>query len=168
MKIKKHNFLESVAIFSDSMLYRYFLERNFAIGKGVCHFVMLNPSTADESKNDPTVARCCSYAQQWGFSKLWVTNIFPLRSTDPKGLYDHKFAKSVLKINESFIVNLSEDADLIIVAWGNHGMYLEQGPKILAKIVEISPGRVYNLGVTKTGCPKHPLYLRKDVIRNGY
>ena len=60
----------SAACFSDDRAYRYTLRRNFLIGEGTVGFVMLNPSTADETDDDPTVARCVSFALRWGYSAL--------------------------------------------------------------------------------------------------
>ena len=85
-KVIIKNSEHSSAIFSPDEKYRYFLRRQLSDKPGTVNFIMLNPSTADENVNDPTVARCCNYTKQWGFGSIIVTNIFALRSTDPKGL----------------------------------------------------------------------------------
>ena len=75
------------AQFSECGKYRYWLSREWTFGENSIAFIMLNPSTADSIKNDSTVTRCIRYAQQFGYQKLIVLNIFAYRSTDPKELY---------------------------------------------------------------------------------
>lgn len=163
MDVYSSNYYNSKAIYSDCHTYRYYLKRDFGKDIGTCNFIMLNPSTATEEKNDPTVARCCSYAKNWGYRTLIITNIFPLRSTDPKGLYTHSFDNEVLNTNNKFIVDVACQSDIVITAWGNHGTLTNIGQNILSILLEKCPEKVYNLGVTKLGQPKHPLYLRKDL-----
>src|SRR3954469_17706712 len=74
------------ARFSADGLYRYALWRVWDADRGLCNFLMLNPSTADETVNDPTVARCARRARSWGYGGLVVTNLFAFRATDPSGL----------------------------------------------------------------------------------
>lgn len=70
--------------------YRYRLDRLGALlGRGAVNFVMLNPSTADAEQDDPTIRRCLGYAFRWGFARLIVTNLYALRSTDPRALWEH-------------------------------------------------------------------------------
>ena len=74
----------SVAIYSDCERYRYSLTRVWDETGGKVHFVMLNPSTATEVQNDPTVERCERRARALGYGAFRVTNIFAWRDTDPK------------------------------------------------------------------------------------
>ena len=83
---KGDELLESSAVFSECRRYRYVLRRIWDREKSPAMFVGLNPSTADEVRNDPTVTRCIGYAQRWGAGGLIMTNIFAFRSTDPNGL----------------------------------------------------------------------------------
>src|ERR1051326_5628436 len=75
------------ALFSPCGLFRYRLWRHWTPGMPPLVFVMLNPSTADAEKNDPTVERCERRAKAGGFGGGEVVNLFALRSTDPKALY---------------------------------------------------------------------------------
>ena len=70
------------AVLSDCERYRYVLERQIGAGDRVVLFVMLNPSTADAFKDDPTVIQCCKFASRWGFDRVHVVNMFALRATD--------------------------------------------------------------------------------------
>jgi len=164
-------FTKSSAQFSPCKLYRYTLERwwsPFAVGKYV-NFVMLNPSTADATRLDPTVNRCVGFAQRWGYGGLIVTNIFALRSTDPKRL--KKVDDPIGPDNDEAIVTAASRAALVICAWGNwgrlptHGPYLSRSREVIERLSDIE---LFCLGQTKAGFPKHPLYVRADKEIEGF
>lgn len=142
------------AVFSPDRRYRYLLRRHVSIlGKGVCLFIMLNPSTADEELNDPSVRRCIRFAAGWGYAHLIVANIFALRSTDPKALYAVG-ADPVGPENDMYLGHAVSQADRVIAAWGNHGAYRDRGIDV-ARMIPIP----YCLGLTNSGQPRHPLYV---------
>lgn len=149
----------STAIFSPCRTYRYSLARVWDDSAPVCGFVLLNPSTADEVSNDPTIARCIGFARRWGFGSLLACNIFALRSTDPKGL--RQVDDPVGPGNDRAIRRLARSADLVVAAWGGHGRYLGRGERVRAML----PDDAVCLGVNADGSPKHPLYLRGDSAR---
>lgn len=150
----------SKATFSPCGLYRYDLHRKWTFGKGRCAFIMLNPSTADDTSNDPTVTRCINYAMGWGMNELVVLNLFALRSTDPAALY--KSADPVGPENDLFIRHRAKAADLVVCAWGNHGSLNKRSDTVvrLLRELEIFPKC---LKVTNLGHPSHPLYLKKSI-----
>lgn len=146
------------ATFSQDRRYRYSLTRTWAGGPTVV-FVMLNPSTADAFKLDPTVTRCRGYARDWGAGSLLVLNLFALRSTDPKGLYTAsdpvggELAEAVLDLIPTGVVT--------VAGWGVHGALHNRGSVVARRMT----GRgvdLFSLGVTKAGHPGHPLYLPGD------
>jgi hypothetical protein len=117
---------------------------------------MLNPSTADEAKLDPTCARARAYAEAWGYGALIVTNVFGWRSTDPKAL--RRARDPIGEGNDAAIVRAASESDLVVCAWGNHGIDRSQHiRKLLGGI------RLHVLKVTGAGQPGHPLYLRKSL-----
>ena len=77
-----------VALFSEDRRYRYLLTRQVGFGDKRVTFLMLNPSTADEERNDPTIRRCINFANAWGFGWLDVTNLSSLRATNPKEMLE--------------------------------------------------------------------------------
>ena len=78
---------QPVATWSEDRKYRYSLiRRSGFVGDSMVLFIMLNPSTADEDNNDPTIRRCVGFANRWGYDWLYICNLSPLRSTDPKGM----------------------------------------------------------------------------------
>ena len=144
------------AVFSPDRQYRYLLRRRALLGaETTCLFVLLNPSTADETVNDPTIRRCLGFARSWGFGHLVVANLFALRSTDPKPLYQHP--DPVGPDNDRHIAEASAEARLTIAGWGNHGELRHQG-----EYVRLLLDKPKHLGLTKQGHPRHPLYLRAD------
>ena len=150
------------AYFSIDRKYRYWLEADLPDKSGVCLFLMLNPSKADEVRSDPTVTRCKGYARRWGYGKLWVNNIFALRSTDPKAL--KLDSDPVGPSNDSQIVISVDIADITVLAWGGHGVYKNRGREVVDMLKNHKlEHKLYCLGMTKTNQPKHPLYLRKDL-----
>ncbi len=147
------------AVFSPDGLYRYTLTREvdaFA-SKTMVAFGLLNPSTADEYNNDPTVRRLLRFARRWGYGSIALFNLFAFRATDPRQL--RRVADPIGPENDSYIRTLASACDLIVVGWGNHGSYLGRGGEVL-RLLEGK--QVYCFGKTRSGQPKHPLYLPKS------
>lgn len=145
------------AVFSKCKEYRYVLRRKLEGDGPPALFIMLNPSTADEVNNDPTIRRCIGFATDMGCSELTVVNLYALRSTDPRGLAKHK--EPIGPLNDRYIrnqINKHKDG-VIIAAWGAHKFAQERGLEVIRKF-----GPFKCLGLTKDGFPKHPLYLRSD------
>jgi hypothetical protein len=152
------------AVFSPCRTWRYTLTRWTVQEQHEFRsvlFVCLNPSTADESKNDPTVRRCLGFAQRWGFDRMVVCNIFAFRSTDPAALYHHD--DPIGPENDAHLAHEAQQHELVIGAWGNHGEYLGRGDQVMQLLREYAPDGVVNqFGVNARGQPKHPLYLHGD------
>lgn len=146
------------ATISECGLYRYRLTREWdPFGKSV-NFIMLNPSTADANQDDPTIRRCIGFAQKWNYGKIVVTNLFALRATDPKELRNDSI-DPVGSENNSHIEREATSADLIVAAWGNHGGFKDRHSSVYTIL---SAFDIRCLGITKTGHPKHPLYVPGD------
>ena len=125
-------------------------------------FVMLNPSTATATEDDPTIRRCIGFARREGGAALVVCNLFALRSTDPRALYEHE-APEGDPANIQTIEHEASRAALVVAAWGVHGALRGRGARIAELLREHGPrGRVVCLGRTKEGHPKHLLYIRTD------
>ena len=146
----------STAVYSDCERYRYSLTRVWDDLDRKVLFVMLNPSTATEVQNDPTVERCERRARTLGFGGFRVTNIFAWRDTDPRNM---KAASDPIGAeNDATLMEGAEWATLIIAAWGTHGAHQNRGADVAALLG--STGQpLYHLGLSKHGHPKHPLYL---------
>ena len=155
------------ASFSPDRRYRYWLESKLGGGDGVCMFLMLNPSTADETKSDPTVTRCKGFARTWGYGALWVCNIFALRSTKPAALIESHDPTGPQ--NDGHILKYARDADRIVCAWGNHGLHHDRGERVLRMLEDDGlSGRMCHLGLTGRDQPRHPLYLRASTLPVGF
>ncbi len=144
----------SSAVFSPCRSYRYELWRRWSEGP-YCMFVGLNPSTADETLDDPTIRRCIRYAKDWGYSALCMTNIFAWRDTDPAKMKQQ--ADPVGPENDATLGRNAAKAGIVIAAWGTHGSHLNRQKRVM----EILP-TLHALKVTKDGFPGHPLYLKLD------
>ena len=145
---------ESGATFSPCRRWRYRLWRRWDTDGPVANFLMLNPSTADEVKLDPTCSRARNYAEAWGYGALIVTNVFGFRSTDP--LLMKKEKDPVGPGNDAAIIRAAKEADLVVCAWGNHGAHQERSRRIR----ELLQGhKLHTLRVNANGEPAHPLYL---------
>lgn len=139
--------------------YRYELIRRWGDDPMV-EFIMLNPSTADGTEDDPTIRRCIGFAKAWGYGALLVRNLYAFRATDPAQLAGVE--DPVGPLNRSYLAN--NIAHLTIMAFGAHpaavgwwnGYPYSWQPKAIKRPA------LWCLGVTSSGAPKHPLYLRKD------
>lgn len=145
------------ALFSLDRVYRYALWRRWSDGPVVA-FLGLNPSTADEVNDDPTVRRCVGYAHDWGFGAMVMLNIFAFRSTNPKGLLS--ISDPVGKENDSTIIKFAGWCSKIVAAWGAWGSYAGRGAQVRALVREQGK-ELWMFGLTMNGQPKHPLYLAK-------
>lgn len=148
--------LTSGATFSECRRYRYALWRIWMLGRPVVNFVMLNPSTATEVDNDPTVERCERRARQWGYGGLIVTNIFAWRSTASAAL--REVPDPVGPENDGHILLMAHRASMIVCAWGGNGRYLDRGAKVRRLLGGIKPLHYLRMS-ERTGEPFHPLYL---------
>lgn len=144
------------ATFSPCRSWRYTLSRVWNDGGTRCVFVMLNPSTADETKNDPTVAKCIRYARGWGHGSLLVLNIFAWRSTDPRVL--PTLADPIGPENDEAIRAGIAGAARVICAWGKWGRIHGRGPQVLA-LIRAAGVTPYALSLNNDGSCAHPLYL---------
>lgn len=146
----------STAIYSDCERYRYALTRTWDPQGGKVLFVMLNPSTATEVQNDPTVERCERRARALGFGAFCVTNIFAWRDTDPRKM--RAASDPVGPQNDETILDFAKWSDMIVCAWGTHGAHLNRGAQV-ARLLHTTDQPLYHLGLSKAGHPKHPLYI---------
>ena len=121
---------------------------------------MLNPSTADEFKLDPTCARARSYAELWGYGGLIVTNVFGWRATDPNEMRAAK--DPVGPGNDAAIVRAAKEAGIVVCAWGNHGQFLDRSSAVRS-LLNKNKIQLHTLRVNANGEPAHPLYLPKNL-----
>jgi hypothetical protein len=128
-----------------------------------CLFIMLNPSTADGERDDPTIRRCVGFAKAWNFERLEVVNLFAYRATQPAELFALNSATDdpVGRENSEVIEDAAQRAGMIICAWGAHGGYLGQDETVLGWLENAKP---YALGLTAQGHPRHPLYLPSKAV----
>ncbi len=149
----------SVAVYSDCEAYRYALTRVWDSAGPKAVFVMLNPSTATEYQNDPTVERCERRARALGYGAFRVTNIFAFRATDPKVM--RAMRDPIGPGNDDAIAQGASWADQIICAWGSNGAHLERGVCV-ESLLRATAKPLWHLGLTQARQPKHPLYIGYD------
>lgn len=138
------------AVFSEDRKYRYYLWRQWDETKPTIVFIGLNPSTANESKNDPTIRRVINFARDWGYGKIYMMNLFALVSPYPKYLID---CVDPVGENDSYLFDKCEGND-VLFAWGSF-----KAAKDRAKYVSSLLPKAICLGLNSDGSPKHPLYI---------
>jgi hypothetical protein len=144
---------------SDDGLYRYRLWRRWDDGARPMVFLMLNPSTADAKTDDPTIRRCIGFAKREGCGAIQVVNLYALRATNPAHLLDHPDPEGPDNCM-AWAEVLHEGDPLVVAAWGG-GVTMDGLPE--SKALR-SAGRSWVcFGITKTGAPRHPLYLGNSV-----
>ena len=119
-------------------------------------FIMLNPSTANATTDDPTIRRCVSFAKREGCNKLVVVNLFSIISPDPVTL---KGEHTIGNKNDALIVESALTSDVVVCAWGSFGKYIHDRDIEVMKILEMQKIKTMCLGITKDGYPRHPLYV---------
>jgi len=152
--------MTSSATLSDCRTWRYQLRREWdPLGKTVL-FIGLNPSTADETRDDPTIRRCIAFAKQWGYGALCMVNLFAFRATNPLEL--RVAVDPIGPENELYISAAYVQSHIAIAAWGNHGSLKGRAAWATEKM------ELYCLGRNKNGSPKHPLYVPGTALPIGY
>lgn len=149
--------LQSSAYLSKDRKYRYWLRRNWDQSAPSCLFVLLNPSKASETVNDPTVRLCIGYAKRWGYGGLVVGNLFVYRATDPSEL--KQVDDPVGPENDHQLSQLIIGAEQVICGWGNSGRFLDRDKAVLEMMRE----KARCLKFTKEGQPRHPRALGKHL-----
>lgn len=145
------------ATLSEDRIYRYSLWRIWDESKSPVVFIGLNPSTADETVDDPTIRRCINFAKSWGHGGIYMLNLFALRATNPKELYTH--AAPIGPHSDS---ELKKRPTLLTIAcWGVNGVFRKRDWHV-TEMLRSNGVELMCLGKTKDGHPRHPLYLRKE------
>lgn len=161
--------MKQSAHLSDCGTYRFKLERTWDPAGTKVLFIMLNPSTADADQDDPTIRRCIGYAKAWGHGGLLVGNLFPYRATDPRQLLTAEEPWTLT--NQVYLGQMAKEAAMVVCAWGN-------GPlvdRVIARTMHRHGVERYKplsnldmplhyLAYCNDGTPKHPLYLKADLV----
>jgi hypothetical protein len=154
------------AMISRDGRYRYILTRGAGMEQAqrwMC-FVMLNPSTADATQDDPTIRRCLGFARRERCDGLVVVNLFALRATHPMTLQADGMGDPVGPENFDYVqfaVDRLARRHLVVCAWGIHGRYMDQDLTMLGWLQRFE-ARPLCLGITAAGDPRHPLYVRGE------
>lgn len=159
----------NICQFSDDRVYRYTLTERWS-DDPLVQFIGLNPSTADETQDDPTIRRCKNFARSWKCGGIVMTNLFAFRSTDPAGLLtatkpigedgcyitvgNHEFTSR----NDFHLWVTAKRVKIVIACWGTQGGHLYRN----VKVKQLIP-MMFCLAKTKDGHPQHPLYLKASL-----
>lgn len=152
------------ASYSPCMKYRYHLRSTWQQPEledeedYLC-FLMLNPSTATEEQNDPTIERIERRARMKGYGGFMILNLFAYRATDPMDM--KKQLDPIGPENDWFIEDALMSAPAIICGWGTHGAHMNRNKDVM-KLFEKYERTPVALGWTKDNHPQHPLYISYD------
>lgn len=142
--------------YSECDQYRFGLSRQWDSDRPALFFIMLNPSTADEHRNDPTVARCESRARAMGFGGVVVANLFSFRATRPTDL--KRADAPIGDRTDAVLDHWARSSGMTVAAWGVHGAHQDRGKTVARRL----SAPMHHLGLTKDGHPRHPLYVAFD------
>jgi hypothetical protein len=140
--------------------HRLSLHRSWIGSGGTVNWVMLNPSKADDTFDDPTIRKCIGFSKRWGFARMSVTNLFTFRATDPRDLRECArcdYARAVGYADRE-LIRAAAQADLVIAAWGIHGNMYGRADDVLTRVLPSQRFRC--IGLTQAGFPSHPVMHR--------
>jgi hypothetical protein len=160
IKQNKTLFQDSVAHFSPCEKFRYWLRRDWDLDKAPISFLMLNPSTADEMVNDPTIERCQRRAIAMGFGSMIIVNLFPFRMTDSKLLSTVDNLLGDAKQVDDAILRAVELSECAVCGWGKHALAAPRAQHIMELIKQKNlQNKVMCLQLNADNSPQHPLYI---------
>jgi len=142
------------AIFSDDRKYRYALWRVWRNRGPYLLFIGLNPSTADQLNNDPTITRLVNRAYKFGYGGLIGMNLYALVSTDPRGLTEEGDL-AIGQLTDEYLkmgVELTTDH---LCGWGSFSQAAKRAPGVYRLL-----RNPVCLGMNTNGEPRHPLYIK--------
>lgn len=142
------------AEFSPCRRYRYELGRKWGSG-AIAVFIGLNPSTADEMQDDPTIRRCIGFAKSWGCGQLVMLNLFAFRATDPAVMKAE--VDPIGEGNDAALRKWASEGKYLVAAWGVHGTHKGRDQEVLKIMPDLQC-----LGLSREGHPRHPLYMKAD------
>ena len=149
------------ATISSDGLYRYELGREWSNDVPLV-WCMLNPSTADENVDDPTIRRCISFAKTWGYGGIYVVNLMVFRATYPKQCLEAIYP--IGPANRLYLQTAAQIGHKVMCAWGT-----KAPPEIVRQGLEaMSAAELFCLGTTKDGHPRHPLYVKGNQPPEGW
>ncbi|APG06555.1 hypothetical protein BJI69_14145 [Luteibacter rhizovicinus DSM 16549] len=154
--------VDKTAVISPCGRYRYVLTRTWDYTLPVLVFCMLNPSTADASEDDPTIRRCMGFARRENCGGIAVVNIFAWRATDPSELPDD-MAMAAGPDNSRHLDEVLKDRR-VVAAWGANATASRMITSTFLGGLRTAATSVHCLGRTKSGAPRHPLYVRGDAL----
>lgn len=148
----------SGAEFSEDRNYRYALWRIWDKSKPLVMFIGLNPSTANETDNDPTIKSVCRIAKNNGYGGVYMMNCFPIVSTDPSAVKDFEERDEPEDLeNMRWLLDVSKKCSDVVFAWGNFKEVVNRAASLTGYFKNAKV-----LAVNKNGSPKHPLYCKSD------
>lgn len=146
------------AIFSQCERYRYLLKIEWDSAGSLLQVIGLNPSTADEMKDDPTLKRCKDFARRWGHGGLLMTNLFAFRATEPKVMKAYPMPVGESDFNNGMLFDSATDAKQILCAWGKDGEFLSRGAQVREALDKLGH-ELHCFKLCQNGEPYHPLYM---------
>lgn len=149
--------VERWAEISEDGAYRYVLGRQWDESLPECVFIMLNPSAADDTRDDPTIRRCMSFAQKFGCGSLLVGNLYAFRATDAADLWQAAEPTGGYRNTQS-LTELLHRGRVVIAAWGARARQCRVDEVLRIRGAD----RLMALSFTKSGASRHPLYVRGD------
>jgi len=147
-------FEDNNALFSEDRKYRYVLWRIWDRTRPMIMFIGLNPSTANENDDDPTIRRVKEFARQWGYGGIYMLNLFTFITAYPKELRESNYPT---QLADWYIRVYSEKSEKVILMCGSFPIAEKRLKEVKANLSES-----FCFGKNKNGSPKHPLYLKKD------
>jgi hypothetical protein len=153
----------STATFGSDGRYRYLLTRRWRAPGPSLGFVMLNPSTADDVKNDATIRRCVGFAKGWGYAGITVANLYAYRATRPSDLRAARRA-GIDIVGPGNVATLQTLPRDVVVAWGNLGQADKTQAAAVLEALAASGHAIWRFGLTGRGHPRHPLRLAASTV----
>jgi hypothetical protein len=149
-------------------LYRYTLQRRWAVGRGSVTWLMFNPSTADAAIDDATIRKCVGFSKRWGYGHMSVVNLYALRSRDPKAVL--RAGDPVGPSNDDWLKTIFSGSHQLICAWGctQHAPNIGQRVSVALMLAAWCALPVLCLGRRKDGHPRHPLMLPYTTLRTAF